>query len=84
MSKQSKLLKRLMGIPNDFTYQELETLLGHYGFIASNKGKTSGSRMVFVDSNNRKIDIHKPHPKQIFKAYQLKIIIKILKETNII
>lgn len=73
-----------MSIPNDFTYQELETLLGHYGFAPSNKGKTSGSRIMFINSNNRKIDIHKPHPKEILKKYQVKIIIKALKEANII
>lgn len=84
MSKQEKLLKRLQSLPTDFTYQELEALLHHYGFEPFNKGKTSGSRMVFINSDNRKIDIHKPHPKAILKRYQLKIIIEALKEANII
>lgn len=84
MSKKEKLLERFLSIPNDFTYQELETLLRHYGFTPDNKGKTSGSRTLFRNKDNRKIDIHRPHAKSRLKKYQLIIVIEALKEAKII
>ena len=58
MSKKDKLLK---------------TLLNYLGFNEDNKGKTSGSRVMFFDVNsNEVIRLHKPHPNNILKEYQLK------------
>ena len=55
------------------TFEEAETLLGYYGFCTSNKGKTSGSRVVFVNvRNNTKILLHKPHPRKELLSYQKK------------
>ena len=53
MSKIEKLLTRLYSKPKDFTYQELKTLLEQLGFIEYNKGKTSGSRVEFIDNNTK-------------------------------
>lgn len=45
-----------------------------------NKGKTSGSKVAFIKEENKKISIHKPHPSNILKPYQINEIIKKLKE----
>ena len=45
MSKKEKLINRLKTKPKDFTYNEAKTLLESVGFVESNKGKTSGSRV---------------------------------------
>lgn len=63
MSKKDKLLKRLKSNPSDFTYNELRTLLNYLGFVENNKGKTSGSRVIFFSKSlNEVIKLHKPHP----------------------
>ena len=47
MSKKEKLLQRFLNQPKDFTFDELISLLGYFGFTSNNKGKTSGSRIEF-------------------------------------
>ena len=47
MGTREKLIERFKTIPSDFTFDELERLLAIFGFEHSNKGKTSGSRVVF-------------------------------------
>lgn len=85
MSKEDKLLKRLKSKPLDFTYDELKTLLNYLGFDEDNKGKTSGSRVMFFDVNsNEVIRLHKPHPNNILKEYQLKQIIITLRKIGVI
>ena len=81
MSKVDKLINRLKQKPKDFTYDEAKKLLENFGFYEQNKGKTSGSRVVFKnDKLNEKIELHKPHPGNILKSYQINIIIKDLEE----
>lgn len=85
MSKKDKLLKRLKSKPADFTYDELKTLLRYLGFIEDNKGKTSGSRVTFFSDNlNEVIRLHKPHPKNVMKEYQIKQVIATLKKIGVI
>ncbi len=79
MSKKEKLLERLMKKPKNFTYDEAKTLLEQFGFEECNKGKTSGSRVMFKNKNIR-IELHKPHPNNILKEYQIKKIIRNLKQ----
>ena len=63
MGKFEKAKERLKSIPNDYTYDEARSLLTHMGFREINKGKTSGSRVLFYrDRDERKICLHKPHP----------------------
>lgn len=81
MSKLEKLLRRLYSRPKDFTYQEAKTLLEQLGFVEYNQGKTSGSRVSFIDNKTKvKIKIHKPHPTSILKPYQIQIILEELKK----
>ncbi|MBS1512416.1 MAG: type II toxin-antitoxin system HicA family toxin [Bacteroidetes bacterium] len=83
MSKFDKLKERILKEPRDFTYEELKTLLSGMGYVESNKGKTSGSRVAFIHSATSHIlRIHKPHPKNIIKQYALRFIIEELKNQH--
>lgn len=79
MSKKEKLRERLGFLPKDFTWEELVTLLGHYGFeIISG----SGSRRKFVDGSKRLLSFHCPHPGNIVKEYVLKDVKNLLDEID--
>lgn len=84
MSKLEKELKRLKSKPKDFSYDELKKILNNLGFYEDNKGKTSGSRVEFINYNNKKIEIHRPHPGNILKPYQINKVLKILEEWRIL
>ena len=47
MGQKEKLILRLKGRPKDFTFDEAETLLKYLGYQRSDKGRTSGSRVMF-------------------------------------
>ncbi len=85
MSKKDKLIKRLLSEPKDFTFEEAETLLNYLAFYKDNRGKTSGSRVAFVsDKTSAKIILHKPHPRRELLSYQIKELIRFLKQENLI
>jgi hypothetical protein len=84
LSKKEKLARRLLSHPVDFTFDELKTLLGSLGFTMETAGKTSGSRVVFSNSDDDYIRLHKPHPRNILKRYQIDDIISNLKERNLL
>lgn len=69
MSQVEKLINRLLSKPKDFTYDELKQILNYFGFYEYNKGKTSGSRVSFVNHDNIKFELHKPHPTNVLKPY---------------
>ncbi|GHS98301.1 hypothetical protein FACS189421_06660 [Bacteroidia bacterium] len=79
MSTKDKLIERFKRQPKDFTFDELVNLLACYGFTKNNKGKTSGSRVEFENAQDS-IIVHKPHPSNIIKGYQMKQIFDYLKE----
>ena len=80
MSKLEKQIERLKTKPKDYTYDEAKFMLNKMGYIENNKGKTSGSKVVFINKNNVKIELHKPHPRNILKPYQINLILDKLKE----
>jgi hypothetical protein len=85
MSKEEKLLARLMAKPKDFTYEELRKVLKHYGYIESQSGKTSGSRVAFINESTKHIiRLHRPHPANELKQYQIELIIEELKARGLI
>jgi len=45
----------------------------------SNKGKTSGSRIKFIQGNIG-IVLHKPHPRKELLEYQVKQIVEVLEK----
>jgi hypothetical protein len=80
MAKNQKVVQRLLSNPTDFTWDELIKVLGGFGYVELKKGKTGGSRRKFADDNNHIISLHKPHPGNILKQYQIKEIVNCLKE----
>ncbi|AQW98612.1 type II toxin-antitoxin system HicA family toxin [Elizabethkingia anophelis] len=83
MTKIDKLIERLLSIPKDFTYTELLSILNYFGYKESTKGKTSGSRVMFIHKETEApIRLHKPKP--ILKEYAIKQIIEELKKENFI
>jgi len=85
MSKTKKLLDRFLLKPKDFTYDELKRLLKSFGYEEAKTGKTAGSRTAFINRANRHIiRLHKPHPGNILKHYQLNSIEEELKRKGVI
>ena len=85
MSKKEKLMQRLLMLPKDFTFAELESLLIQLGFEIDNKGKTSGSRIRFYNRDKQlQYLAHKPHPTSIIKPNALKVIVIYLQNNNLI
>ena len=85
MTKQDKLLNRFLSKPKDFDYSELKKLLTGFGYIENVLGKTSGSRVGFVNKESGSIiRMHKPHPDTTLKMYQLEQIIDYLKQKELI
>ena len=68
--RKEKLIARFRSRPKDFTFDEAVTLLSYFGYQLSNKGKTSGSRVEFVEkTTGHVIGFHKPHPGNVLKPY---------------
>ena len=84
MGKKEKLIRRLKSKPKDFTFDEAETLLGYLSYIRSNKGKTSGSRVSFTSNEHGTILLHKPHPGNELKSYQVQQLIDTLEQEELI
>lgn len=80
LSKYQKIYDRLMSKPKDFDYSEAKKILEHFGFCEYNAGKTSGSRVAFVDSKGRIYRMHKPHPDGTLKDYMVNDLIQFIKE----
>ena len=78
MSKKDKIIERVLSVSNDITFEELTRFLKIFGYFLYNKGKTSGSRVIFKDDTDSKIYMHKPHPSNIVKKVYIVEIIDIL------
>ena len=84
MSKREKLLTRFLSRPTDFSFDELTTLLGLFGYHIAKSGKTGGSRVSFSDGKGDYLRIHKPHPRNILKLYQIDDVISSLAERGLL
>ena len=84
MGSKEKLIKRFKTIPKDFTWEELKTMLTGLGYSYGNKGRTSGSRVIYESEGRKPLLLHKPHPGNIIKEYALKEIYKTLIEEGLI
>ena len=84
MGQKEKLIKKLLSKPKDFTFTEAETLLNYFDYVRSNKGKTSGSRVIFVKEGCHAILLHKPHPQKDLKTYQIKQLADYLEQEGLI
>lgn len=73
MGTKEKLIERFKRQPKDFTYNELCRLFQIFGFEISQKGKTSGSRVEFINlEKSLSYGAHKPHPDSFIKSYVMK------------
>lgn len=83
MGTKEKLIERFKRQPKDFTWNELVRLFEIFGFTMGNKGKTSGSRVIFV-KDDMAYTVHKPHPGNVVKMYVMKQENEFLKELGLI
>ena len=84
MSRRDKLLERFLSRSKDITFNETATLMRHYGYYIASGGKTGGSRVSFTDGKGDYIRLHKPHPDNILKLYQVDDIITALSERGLL
>ena len=84
MGQKEKLIQRLRSKPKDFTFEDAETLLKYLKYTRSNKGKTSGSRVMFMSNEHGSIVLHKPHPQKELKTYQIKQLLEILEQEGLL
>ncbi|MBO7099981.1 MAG: type II toxin-antitoxin system HicA family toxin [Bacteroidaceae bacterium] len=84
MGIKEKLRERFLKMPSDFTFDEMLRLLEGYGYEKCDKGRTSGSRVIFKNGDKRPIMLHKPHPGNIVKGYAMKQVYNDLKEAGLI
>ncbi|MFO3722821.1 type II toxin-antitoxin system HicA family toxin [Pseudomonas sp. HLMP] len=82
MSKQEKLLAKLLNKQAGFTWSELVTLLRGLGY---RQIEGDGSRVKFDNgSPQAMINLHKPHPGNELKAYVKRQVIEHLKAGGLI
>jgi hypothetical protein len=82
MTRSEKLLTRFLSRPKDFTYNELVRLLGSFGY---KEQQGPGSRIAFSNEGlKHNIKLHKPHPGNVLKRYQIDLIIKELKSNELV
>ena len=84
VSKKEKLINRLKSCPKDLTFEEVKNLLQYYGYAEYQKGRTSGSRIIFKSDNHAPILLHKPHPRKTLLEYQVKQLIENLEQEGLI
>ena len=83
MSRHQKLVRRLRSKPSDFTWSELERLLTGLGYEEAKRGRTGGSRRRFVHPTAATITLHKPHPGNVLKAYQVEQLLETLSQEGL-
>jgi hypothetical protein len=54
------------------------------GYALTDSGKTGGSRVVFSNGDGDYIRLHKPHPRNTLKPYQVNDIISLLTEMGLL
>jgi hypothetical protein len=85
MSKIEKLVQKLKTKPKDFTYDELRKIMRNLGYDEDTQGKTSGSRVGFYNVvTGHMLKVHKPHPANILKEYQIGLILEDLQGRKLI
>lgn len=75
-----KIYIQRIPVPSDCRFSKLSSFLQNLGFKLHNKGKTSGSRIVFFDESMNKIILHKPHGSDPVCQSALNDVVQKLKE----
>ena len=84
MSKKEKLIQKLKAQSKSFSYEDAKVLLEYLNFLENNKGKTSGSRVMFSSETHGNIMLHKPHTQKELKSYQIKQLKDFLEQEDLI
>ena len=67
--------------PSDFRFSDLRRVMAHFGYLESNKGATSGSRVKFYHPETKAVLLlHKPHPGDEIQKAAVDTVVKFLKE----
>ena len=67
--------------PADFKFSDLRKVMNHFGYLESNKGATSGSRVKFYNPETKAVLLlHKPHPGDEMVKAAVDSVVKFLKE----
>ena len=82
MGTKEKLIERIKQRPADVTFDEVKRLMSLLGYDLSNKGKTSGSRVIFYKEGRAPIMLHRPHPGNVVKHYAVKQLLETLLENG--
>lgn len=82
MTKFEKLTSRFLTRPKDFTYSELKRILSGFGYIEL---QGAGSRVVFFnDKLKHSIKLHRPHPGNLLKKYQIDLVLNELRLNDLL
>jgi len=85
MSKRDKVMERLLTRPTNFTFEEVRNLLFGLNYKEDNRGRSSGSRVAFISMETKHIiRLHKPHPGNTLKKYQIDELIETLESQGVI
>lgn len=84
LTRKEKLIKRLKERPKDFTFEEAEALLRYFNYVRTEKGHTSGSRVMFVHEKYQPVLLHKPHPRKELLEYQMKQLLDVLEREGLL
>ena len=83
MSKVATLIKKLCQKPTpaDFRNSDLKKIMAYFGYVESNKGATSGSRVRFYNPDTgAMVMLHKPHPGDQMVKGAVESVVVFLKE----
>lgn len=79
MSKNGKLVRRVLSCPQDLTYDEFVRFMKIFGYIEDDS--PNGSRVKFYKGDHVLSGIHKPHGQNgaVMKVYMIKETIAFLR-----
>lgn len=83
MAKIDTAIEKLCARPTpaDFKFSDLRKVMNHFGYLESNKGATSGSRVKFYNPETKAVLLlHKPHPGDEMVKAAVDSVVKFLKE----
>lgn len=83
MSKVDTLIRKLCQKPTpaDFRYSDLKKVMAYFGYVESNKGATSGSRVRFYNpETGAMVMLHKPHPGDQMVKGAVESVVEFLRE----
>lgn len=85
VSKLQKILDWIINSSGTIIYSELSYVLSKFGYFEIKTGKTSGSLVTFYNKSKKLlIRLHKPHPGNELKDYQVKLIRSHLEQNKLL